>query len=186
MIAQFVSAHPFISLGISHAFIFLAGYLLCHIRAGFKANKLWDEWEAAESDPLVDEYLHNPIREAVIPEEDDDWTGYQQTIRPATTEVIPVGRRPRTYDTYLDELPTRAIDTLPEAPVSPAMAAYFGTPGYVGRHSAEGRTDAELRALNTSTGTFPRIDWDGDAARVLCGDWRGNAEIPHVRELELV
>mgnify|MGYP003575934747 FL=1 len=186
MIAQFIEQHPFITLAITHAFIFTAGYLLSTVRSGFKANKLWDEWVAAEEDPLTKEYLHNPIRDAVIPQEDDDWDEYQRSVRPLqTTQVLTVGARPRSYDTYLEKLPTERLGTIPEAPVSPAMASYFGTPNYVGRHSAEGRTEAEVRALNTPPGSFPAIDWD-QSSRVLCGDWRENAEIPETKELVLV
>lgn len=195
MIAQFVSQHPFISLGISHAFMFLAGYILHHFRNSLKINRLWDEWEASEEDPLVEEYLHNPIRDAVIPEYDDDWTGYQQAVRP--TQTIQVGVRPshevlddyvpptRNWDTYLANLPVQRETAPSDSPVSPAMVAYFGTPGYVGRHSTEGRTEAEVRALNTATGSFPAVNWDEDAY-VLRQNWKDNAVLPPPRELELV
>jgi len=186
-LAEFVQAHPFISLGFSHAFIFVAGYLLKTVRVGFKENRLWDEWMASEEDPLTQEYLRSPIRDSVIPVEEDDWTEYQKSVRP--TQVIQVGARPepvtatRNYDVYLDDLPTQQT-SLPEAPVSPAMAAYFGTPNYRGRHSSEGRSEAAVRALNTATGTIPVIN--PNALRVLDQGWRANTPVPEVRELELV
>jgi hypothetical protein len=191
-VIEFVQNHPFISLGLSHAFIFAAGYLLNHVRNGFKADRLWQEWMAAEEDPLCKEYLRNPIRDAAIPRDEDDWTGYQQAVRP--TQVIEVGVRPshevlddyvptRNYNVYLESLPSQT-QVLPEAPVSPAMAAYFGTPNYVGRHSSEGRTEAALRALNTATGSMPVINTN--ATLILSPEWRRNMGLPEVRELELV
>jgi len=186
-LAEFVDAHPFISLGISHAFLFVAGYLLKTVRVGFTVNRIYDEWLAAEADPLTQEYLRSPIRDAVIPVDEDDWTGYQQAVRP--TQVIQVGARPepepepettRNWDVYLAELPRQNPAA---APVSPAFA-YLGTPGYVGRHSAEGRTETQVRALNTSTGSFPVLN--PNALRVLDQGWRDNVPILETRELELV
>lgn len=189
---EFIQNHPLITFGVSNAFVFVAGYLLCHVRNGFKANRLWNEWVAAEQDPLCKEYLHNPIRDAEIPQDEDDWTGYQQTVRP--TQVIEVGVRPsheviddhvptRKFNVYLEALPSQT-QVLPEAPVSPAMVTYFGTPGYVGRHSAEGRSEAAVRALNTATGSMPVIN--KNALRILSPDWRNDTTLPEVRELELV
>ena len=180
MIEQFVQDN----LGWTIAILCLAsGFAGAALATGIQAWRTNKAWDAADNQRLYDEYLKNPI----IVDDEDDWTEYQQTVRPEratqpirrvsldTTEIRPA----RNYDVYLDAIP-----------VSPATTSYLGTEGYVGRHSRDGRTEAQARALNTSTGTFKVVTIDIKANRApapgytwLDESWRKEGRLPEVHEL---
>jgi len=181
VIEQFVQDH----LGLTIAILCLAsGFAGAALTAGIQAYRTNKAWDLADNQRLYDEYLKNPIR---VDDEEDDWTEYQQTVRPqrqyepvrqvslAVTEIRPV----RNYDVYLDAIP-----------VSPAPTSYLGTEGYVGRHNRDGRTEAQVRALNTSTGTFKVVPIDIRGYRApapgytwLDESWRKEGRLPEVHEL---
>lgn len=207
MIAQFIDQHVYVSMSIVGAAMLIIGYAAGDWRRLLRTERLEND---RDSTHLLWQYENNPL--PAEDDLDDDWTGYQERIRPETaarldamTELaITEVRQARNFTAYTREIP-EAYDI-----------PWDGTPGYQPRHSAEPYTEVQVRTLNTSTCEFDKIvaglDWTtgfepqgnvdeigdkaescvppkvGEArntweARRLAADWRQQVAMPASREL---